>query len=204
MTLRRQRANNNTAFFCRGLVPERCTAVASPSMRSEFTISSTWDGIDLSGDEWIRLTLEQGPADTLQLTVDAPFHGDPPPTDAPGSTWELWEYEVVELFLVRDDGSYLEIEIGPHGHHLVLELSAPRQIQARHLPATLVVERRGARWSAKAHIQVQCPLASVVQANAFAIHGAGDARRFLAAFPLPGPRPDFHQPGRFPAFVYRS
>jgi hypothetical protein len=29
--------------------------------------------------------------------------------------------------------------------------------------------------------------------NAYAIHGVGAARRYLAHFPVPGPRPDFHR-----------
>ena len=35
------------------------------------------------------------------------------------------------------------------------------------------------------------------RANAYRIHGPPDARAYLAATPLPGPQPDFHQPQRF-------
>ena len=31
----------------------------------------------------------------------------------------LWDYEVVELFLLNSDTEeYLELEFGPHGHYL--------------------------------------------------------------------------------------
>jgi len=34
--------------------------------------------------------------------------------------------------------------------------------------------------------------------NAFAIHGIGDERRFLAWVPVPGSAPDFHRLHHFP------
>ena len=170
-------------------------------MSGHWTIGKTWDGDPLPPDEHTSITLVQGDNDYLQLTIDAPFHGDPPPQAPIGSTWQLWDYEVVELFLVRKDGSYLEIELGPHGHYLVLDLSAPRQIRARHLPASLTVRRNGDRWSGQAEIRVPLPLSSIARANAFAIHGQGDSRRFLAASPVPASRPDFHQPERFTEFA---
>lgn len=170
-------------------------------MQARWTIKHTWDGCPLETSAHVRLQLEQEQEGGLIVSVDAPFHDDPAPTSSVGSTWELWNHEVVELFLVRQDGSYLEIEIGPHGHFLVLDLSAPRVIRTRHLPATLTVTRTESRWSGRIEVQVECPLASIVRANAFAIHGTGDTRQFLAASPLPGIAPDFHQPERFPLFA---
>ena len=44
--------------------------------------------------------------DRLTIEMDAPYFDDPAPTDPIGTTWALWNYEVVELFLVGDDGRY--------------------------------------------------------------------------------------------------
>ena len=37
----------------------------------------------------------------------------------------LWEYDVVECFLVGPDGRYLELELGAGGHFLALLFDAP-------------------------------------------------------------------------------
>lgn len=33
---------------------------------------------------------------------------------------QLWNYECIELFFANDQGHYLEVEVGPHGHWLCL------------------------------------------------------------------------------------
>ncbi len=43
-----------------------------------------------------------------QVKIDAPYYQDPPPQDQPGSVWELWNFEVVEVFIVGRDNHYLE------------------------------------------------------------------------------------------------
>lgn len=47
----------------------------------------------------------------------------------------LWDFEVVEaFFLCSKTEQYLEIELGPHGHHLVLFLSGRKNIIEKCLP----------------------------------------------------------------------
>ena len=47
----------------------------------------------------------------------------------------LWDYEVVEaFFLCSKTEQYLEIELGPHGHHLVLLLNGRKNIFKKCLP----------------------------------------------------------------------
>jgi hypothetical protein len=111
-------------------------------------IGHHWDGLPLPAEEVVILQLE-ATADGLQLTVDAPFAGDPPPAHPPGSTPALWEHEVVELFVAdaaevtRWEASgadpaagppYCEIELGPHGHYLVLQLDAVRRPRRLGIP----------------------------------------------------------------------
>ena len=64
----------------------------------------------------------------------------PPPGDAlacppqPPHTRvaDLYEYDVVECFLVGEGGRYLEVELGAGGHFLVLSFDAPRVLADAH------------------------------------------------------------------------
>lgn len=53
--------------------------------------------------------------DQLQLSVEAPLSGVPPPAAAAGRLWRSWEHEVFELFIAGPGERYLELELGPHG-----------------------------------------------------------------------------------------
>lgn len=166
--------------------------------RQTLTIAKTWEGCPIPASEQARVAfwLE---GETLRVTLEAPEHGDPLPAGPPGRTPGLWEYEVVELFVVGPDGHYLEIELGPGGHHLALTFSAPREVRDPGVPVSLQVTRAAGRWRGEATVSLRwCPL-PVVAANAFAIHGVGGDRRFLVAAPTGGERPDFHRPDRFPS-----
>jgi hypothetical protein len=171
---------------------------------SELTIASTWDGqaIDAGEQALVRLRLT---ARHLHIAVSAPFHGDPRPRGEPRSTPRLWEHEVVEIFVageaVGGKVPYTEVELSPWSHHLVLRLHGIRRVVAAGLPIDFRAWRRGTRWLGAAHLDRELLPPLPWRANAFAIHGRGAARRYLAAVPLPGERPDFHQPERFPALA---
>ena len=165
----------------------------------QLTIDKTWDGEACGADEIVQLTLRGGKA--LYVDVDAPFHGDPAP-EGGGSTDGLWDYEVVELFVVEHGTErYTEIELGPHGHFLVLQLDGVRQAVATQLPIAFAAQVSGDRWTGQARIPWSLLPPGPHAVNAYAIHGVGRARRYLAAFPVPGPAPDFHRIGMFPEFV---
>jgi hypothetical protein len=174
-----------------------------------FAVDRTWDGARAPASEVVSARLSarshessRGGPDDLLWWFDAPFHDDPPPPSAPGPTDRLWEHEVVELFLANhaDPVRYLEIEVGPGGHHLVLHLEGVRRPVATLLPLELTVTRDGDRWQA----EVVVPAAwrswlgpGPLRANVTAIHGVGAARRYLSTVALPGSVPDFHQPSAF-------
>ena len=162
----------------------------------ELHIDALWDGAPAARGEAIRLRLALE-ADALTVQVEAPFWGDPPPAAPPGPTWQLWEHEVVELFLSGPDGHYLELELGPHGHHLALRLHGVRNIVARELPVDYRAQIRGERWEGEARVPCSLLPRGALRLNATAIHGQGEARRYLSWRPLPGARPDFHQPDAF-------
>ncbi len=171
----------------------------------KLVIKNTWDGRPIPLEEQVTLELSAADRNRLQIVVRAPFHGDPPPAGAPGPTIGLWEHEVVELFVLgasqEDDPDappvYTELELGPHGHQLVLRLRGVRQVVGRLLPLEYET-----RIDATGVLDAWCGVALLDRAllpppphriNAYAIHGTGDKRRYLALYPGPGEGPDFHR-----------
>jgi len=163
-------------------------------------IARTWEGAELPMAHRARLALVRQDSG-LELTVEAPFHGDPPPPARPGPTDRLWEFEVVELFLAGPGPAaavpYTEIELSPHGHHLVLRFLGVRNAIERALPLEFAAHREGARWHGRAWVPATYLPPAPWRVNAYALHGSGPARRHLAAHPVPGPHPDFHRPECF-------
>lgn len=161
---------------------------------AEWRVDRSWRGERAPPAEraLVRAQVARG---ALIVEVEAPWHGDPPPPGAPGSRWGLWGYEVVELFL-RRGAAYTEIELGPHGHFLVLQLLGPRRVRRIETEVRYQVERRGDRWRGVARLPAWIAGAPC-SANAYAIHGVGPGRRYLVAHPVGGARPDFHRLGAF-------
>jgi len=158
-------------------------------------IDRTWDGQPVDDIALIALSAT---AEGLVLTALAPLVDDPKPEGPPGPTPKLWEHEVVELFLAGPGPAYLEVELGPYGHHLVLQLADVRVPTAQGLPLALQTRRSAGWWAAEATLPWTWVPRGWDRANAYRIHGPPEARRYLAHGALPGPAPDFHQPSRFP------
>jgi len=108
----------------------------------------------------------------------------------------LWEYDVVECFLVGAGGRYLEVELGAGGHFLVLSFSAPRVRcdSLEGLAPALDFRSDAAGWRARIELDRSLVPADITALNAFVIAGSAH----LAYGALPGSAPDFHQPARFP------
>ncbi len=166
----------------------------------EISVSRLWSGEYVGEQATLALSLD---ARELVIEIEAVFHDDPPPSAPPGSCWALWEHEVVELFLLGEDDHYIEIEIGPHGHYLVLQLEGRRNITKRDLSLRierLVVDRGAGTWRATARLDAAFVPSRPLWYNAYAIHGRGAARRYLAHAAMPGPAPDFHRLESFRLF----
>ena len=163
-------------------------------------IALTWDGRPAAPADRAQLELIAD-AGALRVRVDAPLGEDPQPPAPPGPTDGLWEHEVVELFVVGPDDRYTEIELGPWGHHLVLQLDGPRNPVARCLPLDYAARVDGSRWSGEARLDRTLLPPGPHRVNAFAIRRIGGERRFFAWSPVPGERPDFHRIGLFPALA---
>ena len=167
-------------------------------------IQKRWDGHLIPEQEWVRLSLKRHRSG-LQILVDAPFYGDPKPVLEPGPTPGLWEYEVVELFVLHDGAAdsprYTEVELGPHGHHLVLCLDGVRQVVSQLHPLQYSVQSAAGetrRWRGVALVPHALLPPPPWRCNATAIHGVDSARAFLSWTPLPGDGPDFHRLAGWP------
>jgi hypothetical protein len=157
-----------------------------------FAIEHHWDGrvADPADHTYVDLSLGES---FIEVRVDAPFSGDPAPAKPAGRVDGLWRYEVVELFLLGSAERYLEIELGPHGHHLLLKLRGQRVVVDEPCPVDYTAQLRDGRWVGHARLARDVAPDPIERANAYAIRGEGGERRYLAWRPVPGPAPDFHR-----------
>ena len=163
---------------------------------ARLVIDRCWNGEEALGSERAEVVFALGPAG-LRVEIEAKFHGDPAPPGPPGRIDGLWNFEVVELFLANEAGHYLELEFGPHGHYLALRFAGIRQLVRQDIPLSFRAEVSGHVWRGWAVTPLAGLPSELRRANAYAIHGQGEGRRYLAAFALAGSRPDFHQPQCF-------
>ena len=168
-----------------------------------FEVRQSWNGGPLRRNEFARIELRIGApgGGALEVEIEATDYGDPAPATCPGRCDGLWNFEVVELFLLGDGDRYLELEFGPHGHFLALTLEGRRRIVPSDLAVEFTAERRGPRWHGRARVPLGGLPPGLRAANAYAIHGEGEARRYLAWAPVPGAQPDFHRLECFPALA---
>lgn len=160
-------------------------------------IHHAWDGTPLPVDARAAVQLSLQGAELVWRTL-APWSRDPVPPGPPGPTPRLWEHEVVELFISGPGEAYLELELGPQGHHLVLQLHGVRNAVASGLPMEATTRTcSDGLWTGEARVPCSWLPAAPHRVNAYRIHGQ-PTRAYAAATPLPGPQPDFHQPHRFP------
>lgn len=174
-------------------------------------LRAAWNGAPasagLGGDA--RLAIE---ADALVLSWDLAFP-EPLriPAAEPGYLDGLWEHDVVELFLTRDEPSaaepsYLELEFGPGGHWLALAFRGVRRRagELRDLAPVLSNDARSGRWRGSARIPLgalegHVELGPGGDARFRGLAAActatpSGARAYLCSRALPGERADFHQP----------
>uniref|UniRef100_A0A7E4VQK6 UPF0462 protein C4orf33 homolog n=1 Tax=Panagrellus redivivus TaxID=6233 RepID=A0A7E4VQK6_PANRE len=134
----------------------------------------------------------------IKVSISAPLFDDPEPPFEPGPTDGLWNYEVVELFFANDQGNYLEIEVGPHGHWLCLLFKGQRQCINDGKDIDLLVENVFDMdvWKCELEIPLAYLPGRVTKFNAYAIHGTGKDRVYEALHPMTDkafPEPDFHR-----------
>ena len=177
-------------------------AVAAPSDTLVVRVAAlepglVWGGATSSPAPRVQLVAQGGDA-SLRLRVVAPMKGDPPPSAPPGHTDKLWEHEVVELFLAGTGSDYLEVELGPHGHHLVLRLRDVRQERCREPALDVRTAQAQGWWAAETDLPAAWLPSGPLRGLACHVYGAAP-RVFAVSSALAGDVPDFHQPSAFPA-----
>ncbi|CAH2300946.1 Hypothetical predicted protein [Pelobates cultripes] len=177
----------------------------------EFQIEHEWNSSPITHDP-VKICLKPA-LEGLHLNVCAPFFNDPsaPPGPAGEAFPGLWDYEVVEAFFLNGETEqYLEVELCPHGHHLVLLLSQRRNIWKDCLPLSLKVSRTDTRWKGTAVLPWDYFPPLVDKFNAYAIHGSQSERTYEALYPVPEnevqarQQPDFHRLEYFRPFNFSA
>jgi len=171
-------------------VPARPAALA-------LEIARRWDGA-LLPDLRARVLLS-AERDGLRVEAGMNHARVPRIPDAPrgARVADLWEYDVVECFVVGEDGRYFELELGAGGHYLALAFAAPRRRANDFARESLKVEWEGGAnaWRARCVVPRAWLPEPIARANAFAIAGG----EFAAHTPVGGDQPDFHRPHAFPS-----
>ncbi len=137
------------------------------------------------------------------LVVDASAATD---TEHP----ELYRFDAVEVFLDPDlatPSTYVELEVGPRGHFLDIDVDRdrrPRGVVAwsSGMTVSTTVDAAARRY----RIETRVPAAALgrprlapaeLRIGLYRLAGRADARRYLARFPTGTARPSFHVPERF-------
>src|SRR5688500_4801168 len=99
---------------------------------------------------------------------------------------------------MNEKGHYLEVEVGPHGHWLVLLFDGFRNCVKTGEEIELDVINRIVfdTWVCDVEIPLAYVPANITRFNAYALHGEGDERHYEALGPvLDGSlkKPDFHR-----------
>uniref|UniRef100_A0A803TGX4 Uncharacterized protein n=1 Tax=Anolis carolinensis TaxID=28377 RepID=A0A803TGX4_ANOCA len=176
----------------------------------EYRIKYTWDSIPVMH---LPVTIKFKPGDQgLVMELDSLFFDDPPaPPGEPGKPFDgLWDYEVVESFFLNSaTRNYLEVELCPHGQHLVLRLSGGDCLE-KELPLPYKVDINWGTWNGTAIIPWSYFPPGVDKMNSYAIHGSGIGRIYEALYPIPpkeieeGQGPNFHRLEYFRDFSLNS
>lgn len=176
-----------------------------------YIIKKSWNNQSVAEHDNIHLHFEyvynnETNGQDLHIKVQAPFYDDPHINDTTpvGSMDKLWEFEVVEVFLLGSDERYLEIEFSPKGQYLLLQLHGYRNM----IKSPLYIDIYSAKihdkeWSGSYVIPSNYIPANLSKFNAYAIHGTDNARQYLALFPTPFGKytdPDFHRLDYFQNF----
>jgi len=163
-------------------------------------VSRSWDGLPLAEKERVEVRIS-GFKEFLLVEIEAPYYGDPAPPGPVGSTPGLWEFEVVELFICGPGEQYSEFEVGPLGHFLALRMEGVRNPVEQGMDLQVETAVTGDRWRGRLVISRRLLPEGPHRLNAYAIHGEGEGRRYLAAVPVPGDEPDFHRLESFASVV---
>jgi hypothetical protein len=165
-----------------------------------FHIDRLWNG-EVCPDDRLKaaVTISQT-QDGLLVRASMPeLHDQKVPEVQKGKRVDnLWTFDVVELFLVGPGHRYLEIELGAGGHWLVLGFDRLRHRESDHellKPWFRFWKTEKKEWFSQITIPWNIVPENLRAINAFVIA----AGKHLSFSPLPGDKPDFHQPDSYPS-----
>uniref|UniRef100_A0A9J8C8N9 Chromosome 4 open reading frame 33 n=2 Tax=Cyprinus carpio TaxID=7962 RepID=A0A9J8C8N9_CYPCA len=167
----------------------------------EFHIKHTWDSLPVDHEP---VKIHFSPGGWRGWFVNAT---GPPGEPFPG----LWDYEVVESFFLNNNTEqYLEVEVCPHGQHLILLLNGKHNAFMQQLPLLFKANIEDNKWKGEALLPWRYFPQGINKMNSYAIHGSGAGRTYEALYPVPredlqeGQGPDFHQLEYFQDFTLQS
>ncbi|KAK6041226.1 hypothetical protein COOONC_21269 [Cooperia oncophora] len=119
--------------------------------------------------------------------------------------FELYNYEVLEIFMANNKDQYVEIELGPHQQWLCLLLDGERKSfnEGEYLQLSVWNRIDGNKWIGEADIPFAYLPANVSRINAYEIHNENDTTVYEAMNPTPYGKykgPDFHRLSYFVTF----
>nr|CDJ88822.1 UPF0462 protein C4orf33-like protein [Haemonchus contortus] len=133
------------------------------------------------------------------------YNNPPAPNHTAGATPELYNYEVLEIFIANDKDQYVEIELGPHQQWLCLLLDGERNSfnEGAYLQLSVWNRIDGNKWIGEADIPFAFLPDNVSRINAYEIHNENNTRWYEAMNPTPFGKykgPDFHRLAYFVNF----
>lgn len=162
-------------------------------------LNKLWNGQDCQDDRlFVEVTMARK-KEGLDIAVVSPMLHEQKIPEAPIGTRVdgLWDYDVVELFIVGPGHRYVELELGAGGHWLLLEFDRirHRNREYKEFDPLLKYEHTAEKmWKSQLVLPWNLITENVRAMNVFGIL----AGQFLALSPVPGSEPDFHQPDCFP------
>ncbi|XP_068699499.1 uncharacterized protein [Montipora foliosa] len=172
-----------------------------------FAIRTEWNGAPIDHAP-ITFQISAQDSSFVQIHVSGPFFDDPgsPPCPVGSACDGLWDYEVAEVFFLGKKEKYLEIELSPHGQHLLIMLNGARKkfMDKVHIEYSAIIDRENNSWTGTAKIPIDYFPPDVSKINAYAIHGSGVNRRYESLYPASSDvsNPDFHRLEFFKPFDF--
>ncbi|CAG2116745.1 unnamed protein product, partial [Medioppia subpectinata] len=156
--------------------------------------------------EYVANSADESGDRDLRIEVSATFYDSPHMNDSQpvGSMDHLYDYEVVEVFLLGSDDRYLELEFAPKGQYLVLQLHGSGNVTKYPLDLdSFTAKIDGDKWSGSCVVPRDYLPPDLTKFNAYGIHGTDPDRHYLALSPTPYGKytdPNFHRLDYFQAF----
>ena len=181
------------------------------SLKHKYKFNTTWNNKIAPDDAEITVEFSEISANSelgkkygragLLLRVEAPFFDDPklPEGTPEGFVNGLWNYEVVEIFFLGPNQTYLEIELGPRGHYLLFYLQGVLNVTNSTLRFdnyVAQISEDGKRWKGETFVPFDYLPPGVKWFNAYAIHKSGPSRVYMSLFPVATQayaEPNFHR-----------